>query len=268
MSNHPDFTSLEDPDKTSLAARITEVYWRRVRETGLGEKQAKAMRSELRSQVTACLNHFQSESPEDVTVLEEKLHTYDRLRRATGISRRLLEEPSRLLPGVWGHVQALAEAILGVIPALFGLVTGLLPYTVTKAYVSRTRVPETQGTRPTTGQILVGFLSFSIVYGGLIGLVASRFSEQATVLMAVLLITTGPFALGYIKRMRMIVAHVGDRTASWFKLKAVTHLRQAQSELVEELDILRNRYREEVLGWDPLPAGSRQPSIKIGRAHV
>ena len=90
MSNHPDFSSLEDPDKTSLAARITEVYWRRVRETGLGEKQAKAMRSELRSQVTACLNHFQSESPEDVTVLEEKLHTYDRLRRATGISRRLL----------------------------------------------------------------------------------------------------------------------------------------------------------------------------------
>ena len=80
MSNHPEFTSLEDPDKTSLAARITEVYWRRVRETGLGEKQAKAMRSELRSQVAACLNHFQSASPQDVTALEEKLESYDRLR--------------------------------------------------------------------------------------------------------------------------------------------------------------------------------------------
>ena len=262
MNNHSEFTSLEDPGKASLAARISEVYWQRVRETGLGEKQAKAMRTELRSQVTACLNHFQSASPEDVTALEEKLQTYDRLRRATGISRRLLEEPSRLLPGVLGHVQALAEAILGVLPALFGLVTSFLPYTVTKTYVSRTGGPEENGTRPTNGQVLVGVLSFSIVYGGLIGLVASRFSDQATVLMAVLLITTGPFALGYIKRMRTIVAHVGDRSASWFKLKAVTHLRQAQSELVEELDILRNRYREEVLGWDPLPAGSRQPSIR------
>ena len=131
-----------------------------------------------------------------MTALEEKLQTYDRLRRATGISRRLLEEPSRLLPGVLGHVQALAEAILGVLPALFGLVTGFLPYTVTKTYVSRTGGPEEHGTRPTNGQVLVGVLSFSIVYGGLIGLVASRFSDQATVLMAELLITTGPFALG------------------------------------------------------------------------
>ena len=104
MSNQPEFTSREDPSKTSLAARITEVYWRRVRETGLGEKQAKAMRSELRSQVTACLNYFQSASPQDVTALEKKLESYDRLRRATGISRKLLEEPSRLLPGVLGHV--------------------------------------------------------------------------------------------------------------------------------------------------------------------
>jgi len=262
MSNHPEFTSLEDLDKTSLAARITEVYWRRVRETGLGEKQAKAMRSELRSQVAACLNHFQSASPQDVTALEEKLESYDRLRRATGISRRLLEEPSRLLPGVLGHVQALAEATLGAIPALFGFVTGFLPYTVTKTYVSRTTEPEAKSTRPTNGQILVGVLSFSIVYGGLVGLVASRFSDQATVLMTVLLITTGPFTLGYVKRMRTIVAHVGDRTASWFKLKAVTRLRQAQSELVGELDILRNRYREEVLGWDPLPASSKKPSIR------
>ena len=69
MSNHPEFISLDDPSKTSLAARITEVYWQRVRETGLGEKQAKAMRNELRSQVAACLNHFQNASPHDVTVL-------------------------------------------------------------------------------------------------------------------------------------------------------------------------------------------------------
>jgi hypothetical protein len=89
-----------DPDDASLAKRITEVYWRRVRDTGLGEEQDRAMRDELRVRVALCIDHFQAASPEKVAELKGTLDRYDQMRESSGISRRLLEEPSRLLPGV------------------------------------------------------------------------------------------------------------------------------------------------------------------------
>ncbi len=42
-NNIPD----SDLVKTPLAERITEVYWLRVRDTGLGQAQATTMRAEL-----------------------------------------------------------------------------------------------------------------------------------------------------------------------------------------------------------------------------
>ena len=263
-NNLPD----SDLEKTPLAERITEVYWLRVRDTGLGQKHATTMRAELGSRVAECLNHFQSTAPEEVAQLERTLERYDRLRKAAGINRRLLEEPSKLLPGVLGHVQAVAEAALGAIPALFGFLTSFIPYFVTRAVVRRTSTPEEGRAGITASQLLVGALTFLSFYGGLVGLVAWQFSDQATVLLAVVLIPAGLFARGYARRMRTIVAHVGDRTASWFKLGAVARVREAQDELVGSLDTLRNRYRQEVLGWDPLPAHFKRRSTSAALARV
>ena len=264
----PDLTPLEDPEKASLVVRITEVYWRRVRDTGLGEKQAGTMRGELGLRVAECVNHFQSTAPEDVAELERTLERYDRLREEAGVNRKLLEEPPRLLPGVLGHLQAVAEATLGAIPALFGFVTGFLPYVVTRTYARRSTPPEEAESGPTASRLLVGVLSFSLFYGGLIGLVAWEFSDTAAILLALLLIPTGLVALGYARRMRTIVAHLGDRTTSWFKLKAIARLREAQDELVSRLDVLRNRYRVEVLGLDPLPAHFKRRSMWAAVARV
>ncbi len=255
-NNSPD----SDLEKTPLAERITEVYWLRVRDTGLGQEQATTMRAELGSRVAECLNHYQSTAPEEVAQLERTLERYDRLRKAAGINRRLLEEPSKLLPGILGHVQAAAEAALGAIPALFGFLTSFIPYFVTRAVVRRAGL--------TSNQLLVGALTFLSFYGGLVGLVAWQFSPQATVLLAVVLIPAGLFARGYARRMRTIVAHLGDRTASWFKLEAVARVREAQNELVGSLDVLRNRYRQEVLGWDPLPAHFKRRSTSAALARV
>ncbi|MCH8936313.1 MAG: hypothetical protein IIB90_11365 [Gemmatimonadetes bacterium] len=263
-NNLPD----SDLGETPLAERITEVYWLRVRDTGIGQKHATTMRAELGGRVAECLNHFQSTAPEEVAQLERTLERYDRLRKAAGINRRLLEEPSKLLPGVLGHVQAVAEAALGAIPALFGFLTSFIPYFVTRAVVRRTSTPEEGRAGITASQLLVGALTFLSFYGGLVGLVAWQFSDQATVLLAVVLIPAGLFARGYARRMRTIVAHLGDRTASWFKLGAVARVREAQDELVGSLDTLRNRYRQEVLGWDPLPAHFKRRSTSAALARV
>jgi len=243
-----------------LAKRITEVYWLRVRDTGLGQAQTKTARIELETSVAKCLDHFESTAPEEVARLERTLESYDRLRAAAGIERSLLEEPSRLLPGVLGHVQAVAEAALGALPALFGLLTSGIPYLVTRVVVRR---PDMNSRRT-----LVRVVTFTAFYSGLVGLVAWRFSGQATLLLEVLLIPTGVFARGYAQRMRTIVAHLGNRTASWFKLGAVASVREAQSELVGSLDVLRNRYRAEALGLTPLPAHYRRRTTRAALARV
>jgi len=258
-----------DFEQAPLAERIAGVYWLRVRDTGLGREQAAVIRGELGSKIAQCMSHFQSTAPDEVTRLEKTLKRYDRLREAAGIDRRLLEEPSRLLPGVLGHVQAVAEAVLGAIPALFGFLTGFIPYSVTRAVARRSSMSTDGRVVLTPNQWFVGALAFTTFYGGLVGLVAwLQYSTAAAVLLAVLLITTGPFALGYTRRMRTIVAHLGDRTASWFKLGAVARVREAQDQLVGELDVLRNRYREEVHGWDPLPAHFKRRSMWAALARV
>lgn len=258
-----------DFEKTPLARRIGEVYWLRVRDTGLGQEQAAAIRGELDSKIAQCVNHFQRTAPDEVVQLEKALRRYDRLREAAGIDRRLLEEPSRLLPGILGHVQAVAEAVLGAIPALLGFLTGFIPYYATRAVVGRSSTSADGGPVLISKQWFVGALVFSAFYGGLVGLVAwLQYSTAASVALAVLLITTGPFTLAYARRMRTIVAHLGDRTASWFKLEAVARVREAQDELVGRLDVLRNRYREEVHGWDPLPAHFKRRSTWAALARV
>jgi len=255
-------------EKTPFVERITEVYWLRVRYTGLGQEQAAALRAELESRVAECLDHFQNAAPEEVAQLERTLERYDRLREAAGINRRLLEEPSRLLPGVLGHVQAVGEGALGAIPALFGFLTSFIPYFVTRAVVRRASTPEGGRGGPISTQLLVGALTFASFYGGLVALVRWQFSLQATVLLAVLLVPMGLFTRGYSRRMRTIVAHLGGRTASWFKLEAVARVREAQDELVGSLDLLRDRYREEVLGWDPLRAHFKRRNTWAAFARV
>jgi len=255
-------------ESATLADRVTDVYWRRVRLTGVGSEQEKVSRDELRTAVADALRHFQETAPEEVEGLQRTLDRYDRLRAAAGIDRSLLEEPSRLMPGVLGHAQAVVEAVLGAIPALIGAITGAVPYFVARAYARDAFSSQAGETSPQGRIWVVGALIFGFFWGGAIGLVAWQFSDQATVVLSLLLIPSGLFALTYAARMRSIVAHVGNRTASWFKLDAVARVRVAQDELTDALDRLRNRYRQDVHGWSALPPDATRRTTRAAVARV
>ena len=55
-----------DFEETPLEQRIGEVYWLRVRDTGLGQEQAAAIRGELEGKIADCVDHFQRTAPDEV----------------------------------------------------------------------------------------------------------------------------------------------------------------------------------------------------------
>ncbi len=119
---------VESTERVPFVERLVDVYLRRARTTGLSGVDRKGLRGELLYRMAACFNHYVEADPTAVSEVERQLRRYERLREKAGLHQRLLEEPAHLLPGPLGPLQALAEALLGVFPALFGLITGAIPY--------------------------------------------------------------------------------------------------------------------------------------------
>jgi len=259
---------VDSTEQIPMVERLADVYLRRAGRTGISGIRGRGLRGELVQKIAVCLNHYARTDPEGVAEIERALERYERLREEAGVDRRLLEQPSRLLPGPLAPVQAIAETILGLVPALFGVLTGAIPYFAAKKFAERGSARDGNLASLSLRHLLAGAVTFPLVYGLEIAWVWREFSDAATIAFVILLIPTGLFALGYARRIRTIGSHLGGRAASWFKLGAVVRAREAQDELVQKLDVMRNRYRQEVLGWDPLPANFKRRRTRAALASV
>lgn len=250
---------VESTDRIPFVERLVEIYFQRARRTGIMGVRGRAVRGELKQKMAVCLNHYAEADPGAVAEVERELKRYERLRDAAGLDRRLLEEPSYLLPGPLAAVQAAVEAVLGLIPALFGFLTGAVPYFAVRSFARRaTRREGSVAVRSLT-HILAGAVAFPVVYGLEIAWVWSQFSTVATVTFALLLVPGGLFALAWAHRMRKIAANLGGRVASWMKLDAVARVREARDQVLQRMERMRSRYRAEMLGWAPAVPRPRLP---------
>jgi 1-acyl-sn-glycerol-3-phosphate acyltransferase len=243
---------VDSPDRIPFVERLVDVYFLRARRTGISGVRGRGVRGELKQKMAACLNHYAEADPEAVAGVERELRRYERLRDKAGLDRRLLEEPSHLLPGPLAPVQATAEAALGVLPALFGFLTGAVPYYATKRFARRATRRTANVAALSLTHILAGAVLFPLVYGLEVAWVWSEFSRVATVTFAVLLVPTGLFALVWARRMRKLAVNLGGRIATWMKLDAAARVGEARNQLIQRLEHMRERYRAEVLGWGPV----------------
>lgn len=253
---------------TDFAERVADAYWMRVLSTGIGDRQEKVTRGQLRDAVVECLDHFSEADPDVVRALTTTLDRYDRACVEAGVDRTLLEQPSRLLPGFFGHIQGLVEGVLGFVPALVGAITSGPPLIAARLYTRRRADAVRKVGRIDEGSVQRFALAvFGLYWAALVGVVAVNFSDQATLVLALVLIPAGLFAVTYVRRMRSIAAHIGKRTAGWVGLADVARVREIQSEVITQLDAARNRYRQEVKGWEPLPPDAMRRTTRgaIGR---
>ena len=172
---------IESTERIPLVERLTDVYFRRAGHTGIAGVKGRGLRGELLQKMAACVNHYAEADPESVADVERALARYEGLREAAGIDRRLLEEPSRLLPGPLAPVQAAAEAILGLVPALFGFLTGAIPYFAAKRFAERASARDSNVAALSFRQILAGAVAFPLVYGLEIAWVWQSFSGVVTI---------------------------------------------------------------------------------------
>jgi 1-acyl-sn-glycerol-3-phosphate acyltransferase len=247
---------VESSEYVPFIERLAEIYLLRIRTSGLSGVDRKGLRGELLYRMAASLNHYTKADPQAVASIEKALEHYEKLRKEAGARRRLLEEPPRLLPGPFAIGQASVEALLGAVPALFGLLTNGVPYFVTRGLARQIIARFKHPSSFSISHILVGSLAFPLAYGLEIAWVWRHFSDIATITFTLLLAPTGLFALAYFNRMRKLVIHLGGRISSWFKLDAVARAAAARDDLICRLDHMRDRYRVEVLGWTPVPSPS------------
>ena len=252
---------VESKESLPLVERLVDVYYQRVRKTGLAGVDRKGLRGELLYRTAACMNHYTQADPDAIAEVEHHLERYERLREKAGVDRRLLEEASHLLPGPLAPVQAVAEVVLGAIPALFGFLTGAIPYYLIKT-VSNRILPSTKHAPALSfTHILAGVVAFPLFYGLEIWWVSGYTSDLATITFALLLIPTGLFARFYCRRVWKLLTHLGVRVTSWMKLGAVARVARARDDLVQRMDHMRDRYRVEVLGWTTLPPRRSLPLL-------
>jgi hypothetical protein len=246
-------------ERLPLVERLVDVYLQRVRKTGLAGVDRKGLRGELLYRTAACLNHYTRVDPAAVADVEHHLERYERLREKAGVDRRILEESPHLLPGPLAPVQAAAEILLGAIPALFGFLTGAIPYYLTRAIGLFVKSRTGYASLVSVTHVLAGAVAFPLIYGLQIWWVSGYTSNRATITFAILLIPTGLFARFYCHRFWTLLTHLGGRITSWMKLGAVARVARARDQLLKSMDLMRNRYRVEVLGWTTLPPRHPQP---------
>jgi 1-acyl-sn-glycerol-3-phosphate acyltransferase len=244
---------VEEQENLPLVERLADVYFQRVQQTGMAGVDRKGLRGELLYRTAACLNHYLRADPDAVTEIEHQLERYEKLREKAGLDRQILEEAARLLPGPLAPAQVVAEVLLGGIPALFGFVTGAIPFYLTRGVSNKILSSTKHAPALSFIHIVVGLVAFLLFYGLEIWWVSSYASEATTLAFILLLIPTGLFARFYGGRVWKLFSHLGGRMSSWVKLSAVTHVTQAQNDLLQLMDQMRNRYRVEVLGWSTLP---------------
>ena len=254
---------VESFEHVPFVERLVDVYLGRARQTGLSGVDRKGLRGELLYRMAACLNHYVEADPDAVSEVDRELQGYELLREKAGLHQRLLEEPSHLLPGPLAPLQAVAEVLVGALPALFGLITGSLPYHLTdlisRQIVARSKHPLSLS----IAHILVGAILFPVSYALEVWWVWSHFSNESTIAFSLLLVPTGLFARLYVRRLRKLAAHVGGRAATWMKLEAVAQVLRSQRNLLQLMDDMRDRYRVEVLGWAPM-----SPRRRLNRGAV
>src|SRR6185503_12659149 len=146
---------------------------------------------------------------------------------------------------------AAIEAIAGVVPALFGLLTSAVPFFLTRL-AARRAIRTSKATALSLSHILAGAVAFPLVYGLEVAWVWSEFSRAATIAFALLLVPTGLYAWFWWRRMQTLAVNLGGRLASWMKVEAVSRVVEARNELLRRMERMRERYRAEVLGWGPI----------------
>lgn len=237
---------VDETDRLWLVDRLSDVYFQRVRRTGLIGTGRSGLLGELRYRMAACLNYFLETDPTVVAEVERALGHYDRLRKAAGIRSRLVEEPAGLLPGALAPLQAAAEMVLGSVPALAGILTSGVPYVVTRSLARRLALGRRHLPSLSILHILIGAVAFP-AFWSLIAIPAFRLLTPSQALLVTLLLPPlGLFALAWVRRVRKLSVHVSGRLALWLRLEDVTRVRQAQRDLLELMDQVRLRYQREV----------------------
>ena len=194
----------------------------------------------VRREIGRALDHFCEHKPDVLWGLSRRMLRYNRKRRLLGLRDEMLREEKS--PTVWGQIARYAVVgLMGLAPALAGLVGNMPPYKLTDWLVGRL-APDL--TKVHSYQFAVGALLFLPWYGLLLYLAFSRYGLLPAVILGLLLPPLGLFArwyVGYLAGRQQQLRFAGLEILQGVRIQ---ELRQQRKLLIRDLDEALQEYME------------------------
>lgn len=196
----------------------------------------------VQKRIAQALAYFEEHDPDTVRQLRYRVWRYLDHVRQVRLKHDFYERPPESLSSRKEGIKFTAYAIAFAVPAIWGFVHNFVPYQLTK--LSALRAPD-EAIRAITA-LLSGALAFPLVYGIYAALL--WWSTGGLIWLPVLYVLTLPpagfFFLRYRQRLSQYRGRILTRTMFRTETNLVDTLVEERRQLVEELDKLRDRFRE------------------------
>ncbi len=185
--------------------------------------------------------HYEEHAPETVEVIRERVKRYKEHLAQTRLHAGLLARDGSKISSRWEGLKMTVYAIVFAPIALFGLVHNFVPYRVTRRLARKAPDEAMRAIRAfSVGSVLFGlwYALFGLsVYHG-------TYSIPATALYLVALPITGFWFLRYRRQLARYRDRIIARTLFRTKRHLVRGILLEREQLLMELDVLRDQYRE------------------------
>lgn len=191
----------------------------------------------LAREIARAAEWFYDRQPERIWGIAELLGEYDRRLRRLGIPDRMIREEG---PGFATTARRLAVgAVLGLLPAAWGLLTNYVPWWLTGVIVGL-RHPD--ATKTHWNQIGIGTVVFVSFYAAYLWAAFERFGGWPTLVMGISLPTCGLFARWYVA---MVAHHQKHLRLAWLRSTRgflLQRLRAYRREIIDVMDEALEEY--------------------------
>lgn len=205
------------------------------------ERAKKALREDfvISRAIAECVAYYYENAPDRLRRMQEQIANYKRKLSKLHLRDAMLRE-STTPREIWrGAARTYALALIGLLPAAFGIINNFIPYRISEMIARRF---STERTKILSALLIGGGTVFSLFYAVQIAAVFLLLGGVWAILYALALPIMGFFALAYIAKIRRENERVSMSFFLFSNRQLIAKMRRQRRALILQMNQIRNEY--------------------------